>query len=161
MRNYVKMRIIDSVTLGALATNDVQADFMGFALVSDGRVSSIDGVWTMRGGAADEGPVVFGVAHHAYTDAEIEECLEAQTQGQDTLIMNERSNRLVREIGVFRDLTGQDQVFNDNRPVKTKLNWHCQESAEPFKAWAYNISSATLTTGALLLFMGKANLFLD
>ncbi len=160
MKNYVKQRIVDAVTIGALAQNALAADDLGTALEEEGRISSLDGIWTIRGGTNTEGPIVFGVAHPDYTAAEIEACLESQNTGPNSRIESEVARRLVREIGVILDVVG-DPSFNDGRPVKTKLNWPVGEGMTPVKGWVLNIGTGQMTTGALLLFVGKANLFMD
>ncbi len=160
MKNYVKQRIVDSVSAGALAQNALISESLGVALEEEGRVSSIRGIWTIRGGTNTEGPIVFGVAHSDYTSAEIEECLESQNSGPNSMIENEQAKRYVREIGVILDVVG-DPSFNDGKPIKTKLNWPVEEGATPVKGWILNIGTGQMTTGAILLFVGQANLFMD
>ncbi len=93
-----------------------------------------------------EGPLLVGVAHGDYTDAEIEESVEAI--GLWTVadkIAKERANRLVRILGTF---SGQNaaEVLWDGRQRKFKLNWRIEEG-QSINFWIYN-SDGTALSGA-------------
>ncbi len=125
------------------------------------RLISLKGYWSLRNFTEGEGPIVFGVAHGDYSDAEIEECLEVSTgMTRGDKVANERANRLVRRIGQFAASSGitgssADEVYNMGRPYRTRLNW-AMPTGQAVRVWAWNKSGATLTTGAVILFNGKS-----
>ncbi len=119
------------------------------------RWTSIDAAYSMSGLTTTEGPIAFGVAHPDYSDAEIEESIEAF--GAMTLedkVANERANRLVRLIGV---LSEEETAFRGGQMVKTRLNWMLATGEQP-KFWAYNLNAGALTTGAALHVAGWLNI---
>ncbi len=123
-------------------------------------LSSIVVTWSIDQLTGEEGPLIFGVAHSDYTDTEISEVIgTGGSWDSGNMISQERSKRLVRQIGEFAmpNATG-DLSINDGMPVKTKLNWQLQ-SSDTLKMWVFNRSAATLTTGAVLKASGHANLW--
>ncbi len=144
-----------SLALGTLA--DVTVIVVGSTGSADGqyRAVSLKYVWGLQDPSAAEGPIVVGFAHSDYSVTEIKECLEAQASiSQGDKVANERSNRLVRIVGIFRSSTGVDLVLNDGRPIKTRLNWAIQ-IGDAVNVFAYNQSGASLTTGAILSITGE------
>ncbi len=158
MNKYSRVPVATGVDLGALVAGDLASAAIGPTMKNEGRVSSVELAWSLRDLSNEEGPIYFGVAHPDYTSAEIEESVEADVTGPGQMIERERGNRLVRMIGVFSG-QGEDEKFNDGRPVKTKLNWVFQDASKPLAYWAYNISTVTLTTGARLVGIGHLNVF--
>ena len=128
------------------------------------RCSSLDATWSMSNftPAQGDGPILVGVAHSDYTAAEIEEVIEntgSWTEGSK--VEQEIAKRLVRVIGTLRSLTGatENDVLNDGKPIKTKLNW-ILNSGDTLKIWAYNIGgSALATTDPEVNVFGHANLW--
>ncbi len=121
------------------------------------RFMSIKANWSIADiGASIDDTFQFGVAHSDYSAAEIEECLESQAAidpGNKTEL--ERSNRLVRTIGV---ITGDGVItagirFNQGRPVKTKLNW-LMTIGDTLSVWVRNGSGTVYTTGAKISTIG-------
>ncbi len=160
MNNFQQIRISTQYAVGALTVNNLTSGVLGPTLTDDYRVTSIDGVWSMIG-VDGEGPITVGVAHGDYTAQEIEDCLLAsQTRPGDKIAM-ERSNRLVRVIGVF-DQDQNPEKLNDGRKIKTRLNWRLDGDADGIiglQVWSFSQFAGTLTGGALLKFQGVFNGF--
>jgi len=157
--NLRKVRVAQSVTVGALVALDVVDGDLIPLSVNPYRLMSIDLAYSLAdlGATSDDGQE-FGVAHSDYTAAEIEECLEAQTSIDiGNKVEMERANRLVRSIGVFSGQpgTGAGRDFNDGRPMKTKLNWR-MGIGDKLRLWIRNGSANNYTTGALVVAIGNA-----
>lgn len=127
-------------------------------------VSSVKAVYGVSNvtAVAQTGPILMGWAHSDYTDAEIEEWVEA-ANSWDTgdKINQERSRRKVRQIGLLHGGVGvaPPTVLNDGMPVTTKLGWYL-ESGDTLKFWVYNSGTvAYATTSPLVTVNGKANLW--
>ncbi len=157
--NLRRVRIANSAAVGALATLDV----LGAALTPNAadkvRVISANLAWSWSDIAsiADDS-LEFGLAHSSYTDAQIEEALEA-TGSWDLgdKVAQERGNRLVRSIGVISGeglvSSNQGAQFNDGKPVKTKLNW-LLSAGDAITVWMRNASGTVYSTGSALTTVG-------
>ncbi len=128
-------------------------------------VSSIEAIWTLAEFTplAQDGPILVGVAHSDYTDAEIQAVIDATASwNEGDLIAQEVSHRKVRKIGIFPSPSAaqstESVVLNDGRKIKTKLNWILLQS-QTLRVWAFNMGSSVLTTGAHVDVQGKANLW--
>ncbi len=109
--------------------------------------------WAIRNLTAGEGPIHVGLAHGRYTDAQVEEWIEATTSWDVTNVTaQEHSRRMCRHVGTFNGLF-TEEVLNDGRPIKTPLRWMLSEG-ENIKFWAYNASGAALTTASAVLVNG-------
>ncbi len=149
--NLRRVRVTPELALLTLASDTALVVSMTGAATSTYRCMSLKGTWAINNLVTTEGPITVGFAHSDYTVAEIKECLEAFAAiDQGNKISNERSNRLVRIVGV---LNGTMPRLNEGRPIKTRLNWLITIGDE-VKPFAYNESTAALTTGALLHFAG-------
>ncbi len=152
-RNMRVVQISSSSAIGALAAADVVVNAVTNTASGKMRFTSVTARYGVSGGTSPEGPVIFGLAHSDYTAAEIEECLEAG--GSIDLgdkIAREQANRLVRRIGII-DMD-PNAIFNDGKPVKTKLNW-LMAVGDQLSLWIFNKDQVTLTTGGLLTIDGK------
>ncbi len=151
MGKYIRGTISEDLDLGTLAAKTLVSDTWDEAVLERTLISSIVSTWNLDGLVAGQGPIIFGVAHSDYTDAEIEVVIEAVgSWDEGNKVAQEQAKRLVRRIGQFVGTqgTGTDDVqFNDGKPVKTKLNW-ILNTGDTLKMWAYNTSSAALTTSA-------------
>ncbi len=155
----------ESLALGTLAAQTlVSADFDETVLEKT-LVSSIVSTWTISNwtGVSSNGPLLVGVAHSDYTDAEIEAVLESTgSWSEGDKVAQEVSKRLVRRIGVFRhprQSSIQQVVLNDGKPIKTKLNWTLATGAR-LNLWAYNTGTAAFaTTDPTVRAEGHANLW--
>ncbi len=149
----IKGKIDETLALGALANADVVGDVFNDTLDQEAYAISMEALWTIRGDTGGEGPVLVGVAHGDYTDAEIEEYLEnAGSWTRGDLIAQEIAKRKIRTVGAFQG-TAIDEILNDGKPMKTKLGFMLQEG-QTVKVWAWNKSGATLTTGAQVFLEG-------
>ncbi len=156
--NLRKVRVAGFTNIGALAALDVISDPITNASTNPYRLVSIDIAWGLAnlGATTDDGQE-FGIAHSDYTDAEIEECLEAQASiDVSDKVAQERANRLVRTIGqiVGNAGTGAGMNFNEGRPFKTKLNWY-MGIGDLLQLWVRNGSDTVYTTGARLTGVGN------
>ncbi len=160
---YLKGNIDDQFTLGVLAANAIVTNLSDDSVVERTLISSIVCSWAVSQLTATQGPLLFGIAHGDYTDAEIEEVIEvSDSWNEGNLIALEKLKRKVRIIGKFvsTETTGPEDVgYNGGRPVKTKLNWILTEG-DGITFWVYNISQSALsTTDPEVTVSGHANLW--
>ncbi len=160
---YLRGRVDESLQLSTLAANALVSNTWDEAAVERTLISSIVSTWTLSQLTAPQGPVIFGVAHSDYTDAEIEEVIEnAGSWDPGDKISQERAKRLVRQIGVFNADDSQagpmDVTINEGQPVKTKLNW-VLTTGDTLKMWAFNTGEALSTTDPQMRAEGHANLW--
>lgn len=154
-QNFRKVPSNVSIALGTPASKDVVSGVFTNGSDSDYLLMSVHGMWTVRNITAGEGPVAFGLAHPDYSDAEIEECVEALNSiDQNDKIAAEHSRRLVRMIGMANH---EQPTINGGRPVKTKLNWRIATGGQ-VRLWYYSLDSGLLTTGSELSFLGHLNI---
>ncbi len=101
--NLRRVRVNSTFSVGALASLAVASGAMTSATSDPLRFISLIGAWTWSNiGAIIDDALSFGVAHSDYTAAEIEESLEAAgAMDLGDKIAQERTNRLVREIGLI------------------------------------------------------------
>lgn len=163
MGRYIRGNIAENLALGTLAANTLiggTTDTVNERTL----VSSIVASYTLSGVTPGDnvGPVLVGLAHGDYSDAEVEEWVENQTGWDEgDLLSQEISNRKIRRIGLF-DIpaaVGQAISLNEGRAIKTKLNWILNQG-QAIKVWAYNMGTAAFsTTDPNVHMQGHANLF--
>ncbi len=165
MAGYMKGSVDERLALLTLgATTLLSIDFDDATVIERTLVSSIVASWTMGDYTvvANDGPVMVGVAHSDYTDAEIEEVIEntGSWNAGDKIQQREVSRRLIRIVGIFgvSGQAGGPTVLRNGQPIKTKLNWML-ETGQTLSLWAYNLGNSPLTTGAIVHLQGHANLF--
>ncbi len=145
-------RINSELNLGTLALNTLLSTTPGSSPGQEAFLISTDLTITLVGLTAGEGPIIVGLAHEDYSDAEIEECIEAtNTWQQHDQIAQEQARRKVRTIGAFH----ADGSLNDGKPIRTKCRWQNGED-DTLKMWAYNKGASPLTTGAQIEWFGSA-----
>ncbi len=93
-----------------------------------------------------EGPLAVGIAHGDYSDAEILECLKADTLDLANKIEREQAKRLVRSVGYITGLDA-DGAMNDGKMIRVKSRFHLEEG-QNMKFWVWNRSKGALSTGA-------------
>ncbi len=94
-----------------------------------------------------------GYAFGDYTVTEIKEALESTSSiSIGNKVENERSRRWVRKIGTFAGLD-TDEVLNDGKPIKTRLNWAIPIGTS-VNMFCYNDSASQRSTGAFVKFNG-------
>ncbi len=151
MGSYMKGSVEEVLGLGTLASRTLISDIFDQVTLEKTFASSLVATWTLDDftNAIGDGPIAVGVAHSAYSDAEIEAVLESTgSWNQGNLIQQEISKRKVRIIGVFRTSQADSQgiaVLNDGRPIKTKLNW-ALNTGQSLRLWAYNQGTSALAT---------------
>ncbi len=164
MRRYIKGNVDDQFTLGVLAANAIVTNLWDESVEQRTLISSVVLSWALSGITSPQGPLLFGLAHGDYTDAEIEEVIEnIGSWDEGNLIAQEKSKRKVRVIGKFvvdSQLAGTvDVPYNGGKPVKTKLNWVLTDT-DGITMWVYNVSQAALsTTDPEVTCSGHANLW--
>ncbi len=164
-RRYLRGQIDFQLPLLTLATEDVVGANVSDTVVEKAWISSVRATHTLSGAVASalDGPILVGVAHSDYTDAEIEAWIEnSESWNARDLVAQEAAKRKIRRIGVFNivfDDTGLGSAtLNDGKPITTKCNWMLQ-SADTVKFWAYNMGAAIIITGYLYDVQGHANLW--
>ncbi len=165
MRGYLKGTVDETLALSTLAAKTLVSTILDDTVTEKTRISSIEASWSMSEFtiAAGDGPIVVGVAHSDYTDAEIEAVIETTgSWSQGDKVQQEIANRLVRIVGVMEAAAGGTigaAVLNDGNPIKTKLNWSLI-TGQTLKLWAYNTgTSALATSDPQVKIYGHANLF--
>ncbi len=163
-RPYIRGMVDEGLTLGTLAATTLVSAAFDEVVDEKAWLSSIVARYTMNGlnPAENQGPILVGLAHSDYTDAEIEEWLEntgSWTQG-DLVQRREVGKRLIKQVGIFPSrAAGQTVVLNDGKPIKTKCGWMLA-SGQTVKFWAFNLGSAALdTTVADVFCEGHANIW--
>ncbi len=164
-RPYLRGQIDHTLAIGALDALDVIGSLVGDTVTETTWCSSIKASHTLVGftPAAGDGPILVGVAHSDYTDAEIEGWIENNASwSKHNLVAQEIAKRKIRRIGVFQtefdDTIITSSTLNDGKAITTKCGWQLG-SAQTLRFWAFNMGSSTLTTGALYKAEGHANLW--
>ncbi len=158
MKGYLKGNIDEQLVVSTLTAKSLVSAVFDESPEEQTLVSSIVCAYQMSGITPGEGPFLFGIAHSDYTDAEIEQVIEATTSWDaGDKIAQEIGRRLVRQLGQFEATTAQED-FNDGKPLKTKLNWKLNTS-DTLRLWIYNLGANTLTDGSNLFANGHANLW--
>ncbi len=148
-------RMSESIAVGALASNTLDAADFTNVLDQEVWAISCDVNVSAHGFTANQGPVLFGLAHGDYTAAEIEEWLEANASWVSSdKIANEKARRKCRIIGrLEQPYAGAERTFNDGKKLRVKLGFKVQ-SGETLKIWVYNDSGAQLTAGGIIEIKG-------
>ncbi len=161
---YIKGQVDETLTLGTLAAKTLISVTFDEVTSEQMRCSSVQAIWSLGTytPTLNAGPILIGIAHSDYTDAEIEAVIESTgSWDRGDKISQEIGKRLVRRIGVFDtpDDANDEVVLNDGKPIKTKLNWHLN-TGKTLRLWAYNQGTAALaTTNPAVRAQGHANLW--
>ena len=164
MGKYIRGTVDESTSAAALAAKDVVSAVMDETVNERTLISSIVAIWSLRSFTpiANSGPLLVGVAHSDYSEAEIEEFLEATASwNEGDKVAQEVAKRLIRRIGTFGapDSATDSQTLNDGKPIKTKLNWILLQG-QTLQVWVYNLGSAAVaTTTPVVDVAGHANLW--
>ncbi len=151
--NFV-VTVREDLQLGALLAVSLIAGALSSNSDNEYRAISLRSTYALSDFTAGEGPLTIGVAHGAYSAAEIEEWVESQTAMTRTnLAVIEQSKRMVRQIGTFPGISA-NEVLNDGKPIHTKLNWSIP-SGSNIDLWCYNQGNGTLTTSAEINTIGR------
>ncbi len=165
-RRYIRGAIDHKLQLSTLAANTLIGSAIVDVLTEEAWVSSVRALFTLNKwtAGADDGPIVVGLAHSDYTDAEIEEWIEnlASWETKDK-IGQEVARRKIRQIGVFRSQSGDtgdtNYALNEGREFTVKCGWMLS-TGQTMKFWAYNSGgSALATTDPAFRINGHANVW--
>ncbi len=163
MAGYRRGAVDEDITFAALASKTSVAQIFGNVVGTRMVATSIEAAYAMQDLTAgdDVGPIMVGLAHSAYSNTEIQEYLEqAGSWNEATPQSQEVNRRMIKRIGIF-PMTGQteDQVLNDGKPIKTKLNW-LLTVGQSLDIWVYNMGGAAVaTTTPNVHAQGHVNLF--
>ncbi len=163
-RRYIRGGIEEDLSLGTLGSKTLISIAGSDVVTEKAWISSVKATWALSDFtfAAGDGPILVGVAHSDYTDAEIEAWVEQTTSWDEgDLVSQEIAKRKIRQVGTFSSgtigLVG-DQILNNGRPITTKLGWELT-TGNNIDFWAYNQGSSPLTTAANVRVAGHANLW--
>jgi len=164
-RKYLKGQIDHQFTLGTLAAQDVVSDPVGDTVREKAWLTSVKATWSLSNitSIIDSGPILVGIAHSDYTDAEIEEWIEnLASWDSGDMIGQEVAKRKIRRVGLFGTPVGgppDKLALNDGKPIRTKCGWQLV-TGQTVKIWAYNTGTAALaTTVPVVHTQGFANLW--
>ncbi len=161
---YLKGNVDESINLGTLASLTLVSANFDESPDEQLRCSSVKGTWSLDLLTPGQGPIMVGLAHSDYSDAEIEAVIEnTGSWDRGNKIQQEVAKRLVRRVGIFSTAGGgvstDQMVLNDGKPITTKLNWRLITGAT-LKLWAYNMGpDALATTAPIVRLQGQANLW--
>ncbi len=165
-RRYLKGSVLEELAISTLSPATLVSDTWDETVVERSLISSIVVSWALKDPTlvTADGPIIVGVAHSDYSDAEIEAVLEATgSWNEGDLVAQEIAKRKVRIIGTFEmfGAAADDHdvfVLNDGKPMKTKLNW-ILTTGDTLKMWAYNAGASQMTGTAKLNATGHANIW--
>jgi len=166
MGRYIRGLVNETLALGTLASETLVSVIFDDTISERALLSSIVATYTQKAltPAAGVGPIMVGIAHSDYSDAEIENFVEnTGTWKEADLVAQEVGNRKVRIVGVFGDggsASATDSFsLNDGKPIKTKLNWILTQG-QSLRLWSYNLGSAAVaTTDPQITAVGHVNIF--
>ncbi len=112
--------------------------------------------------ANQQGPLLVGISHSDYSDAEIEAWVEdSGSWDEGDLVRQEVNQRRIRQVGVLDapELLTRVTTLNDGKPIRTKLGWTLLQG-QTLRLWVFNLgSSALATTIPIVQCTGHANLW--
>ncbi len=164
-RKYLKGQIQHDMSLGTLASKTLIGELVADTLDEKAWLSSVKASWSLSNWTQStlDGPIMVGVAHSDYSDAQVEEWIEqifSWNQGDKP--GQEIARRHIRRVGVFNRAPGVPAdwiTLNDGRPVTTKCGWQLV-TGQTVRLWAYNMGGSPLgTTDPIVHVNGHANLW--
>ncbi len=164
-RKYLAGTIETALSLGTLAGGALISQVVADTVEEKAWLSSMKGSWSLENFTPGPGigPIVVGIAHSDYSDAEIEAWLENQgswSEG-DLIASLEVGKRKCRRAGTMPSAATASEVavLADGRQIITKAKWMLT-TGDTVKIWAYNAGgSAIATTVPVLNYQGYANLW--
>ncbi len=149
-RRYLKGVINVENDFGGMAAKAINSTDMPDVVLEKTWCSSIVATWTLSNWTptALAGPILFGVAHSDYTNAEMEEFIEnVESWNEGNLVQQEVAKRKIRIIGHFAapESAAHDTVFEHGRKVRTKIGWILQ-TGTTLQVWVYNTGTMSVAT---------------
>ncbi len=163
-RRYLRGAIDHNLSLGTLGANTVIGSQVSDTVDDTTWISSVRATWSLDDltPAADDGPILCGIAQGPYTDAQVEEWIENLNSWKaGSPVSQEIARRRIRQVGTFEgaDTATLAQVLNDGKMITTKAGW-MMAPGETIRIWAYNTGgSALATTDPNMRVQGHANLW--
>lgn len=163
-RRYLGGQVDLPIPISALGAQAVVSAVVTDTLSEKAWLSSVMAAWTLLKytKATNDGPIMCGVAHSDYTDAEIEAWIENQGSWQQgDKISQEIARRKIRRVGVFGVPVDVDEVsrLQDGKQIRTKCGWQLT-TGQTLRCWAYNMGTSALQTSSPVVeVQGKANLW--
>ncbi len=163
-RRYLRGAIDLDMLLGTLGAESLIGQNVPDSVIEQAFCTSVKVRCSMKNytTSATRGPILIGVCHSDYTNAEIEEWVEnLGSWDAGDLRSQEIAKRKIRQIGVFEspETAALSAVLNDGRLMTIRCKWMLQ-TGQTIKFWAYNNGSAALaTTDPTVHFDGHANLW--
>lgn len=166
-RRYLKGKLDERLLLSTLAAKTVVGANATGVLEEKAWLSSVKALYSLNDFTqiVDVGPIMIGLAHNSYSDAEIEAWVEneAGSWAAGSEVAQEIAKRKIRQIGIFMvpvgATTGDIVTLNDGRPIRTKCGWMLQ-TGDTVKLWVYNTGlAAVATTVPKVVQIGHANLW--
>ncbi len=150
MGKYIRGSVDEQLAVSTLAGQTLIGQDFDETVNERMLISSIVATYSLRlvTPINDLGPLLVGIAHGDYTDAEIEAYIEASgSWDEGDLVQQEIMKRKIRRVGLFEQPQNATQavVLNDGRMIKTKLNWILLQG-QTLRVWAYNTGQATFAT---------------
>ncbi len=164
MGRYIKGQVDETLALGTLGAQTAIGTIFDSTVNERTLVSSIVATYGLSSftPGVKVGPLVVGVSHSDYTQAEIEAWVEnTGSWNEGDLVQQEVANRKIRRIGAFDAPDDQEDtnVLNDGKPIKTKLNWILLQG-QTLRLWVYNSgTTAVSTTDPDVTLQGHCNLW--
>ncbi len=149
-RRFLKGVADERTLLTTLAARTLFGAVFDDAVTERTYASSIVATYTMDNWTpiVEAGPIMVGVAHSDYTDAEVEAVIENLGSWEEgSLVEQEIAKRKVRVIGIFDTPEGIEDTIplNEGRPIKTKLGWILL-GGQTLRLWGYNLGQAAVAT---------------
>lgn len=164
-KRYIRGAIEHGLNLSTLGAKVLIGSNNSDVVTERAYVSSVVARWALQNMTASsgDGPIMCGVAHSDYTDAEIEEWVENDASWEEAdQIGQEVAKRKIRQVGIFPRMDTSPLtpgVLNDGKPVRTKCGW-ILTTGQTLKFWAYNAGTNALeTTDPLMTVLGHANIW--
>ncbi len=149
-RKYLRGNVDETISLATLAARTLTSDIFDEVVFDRTFVSSIEARWSLDDftPGSDIGPIMVGLAHSDYSQAEIEAFIEnTGSWNEGNKISQEIARRKVKIVGIFGPAASANDVsrLKDGVSVRTVLKWILLEG-QSIDLWAYNLGSNPVAT---------------
>ncbi len=142
-----------TVTLGALAADDVIGVVANSGLAEDFRILRTDYFINHFPGAAENSGLLVGISDAALTDAEVEECIESTPVDSNDFPESEQSMRPVWPLELYQVTAASELNSLSPRKGTVKLRWTFT-NGNSWRWWVFNAGN-TITTGGEVSIIAK------